>query len=389
MFRRILWIVLDSVGVGYSPDADKYGDVGANTLLHVYEKENSTLDTMAGMGLFEILGIPYKKKVEIVGAYGKAQESSAGKDTTTGHWEMAGLHIEEPFPTFPNGFPEELIDQFNQITGTKCLANCVASGTEIIQRFGDEHVRTGYPIVYTSADSVFQIACHEEIYPIEKLYDICRKAREILSGKYAVGRVIARPFVGSDGNYTRTKNRQDFSVDPFADTILDKVKAAGFETYGIGKIEDIFNHRGLTGSDHAHGNTECIAATFKALDIVKEGLIFVNLVDFDMIYGHRRDSLGYSKGLEEFDLAFSKIVPMLDEKDLILITADHGCDPTYKGTDHTREYVPILAWHKGMKRAVNLGTRATFRDMAATIAENFGLEDRFGAISFFANLKEN
>lgn len=386
MFNRILWIVLDSVGAGAAPDAGKYGDVGANTLLHVYQKERSALDNMAGMGLFRMLGTDYKKDVEVRGAYGKAEESSAGKDTTTGHWEMAGLQIEEPFPTFPNGFPEDLIAQFNTITGTQCLGNCVASGTEIIQRLGDEHVKTGYPIVYTSADSVFQIACHESLYPIEKLYEICRKTREILRGKYAVGRVIARPFIGKEGQYTRTKNRQDFSVDPFADTILDKLKTKGYETYGIGKIEDIFNHRGLTDSDHAHGNTECLKATYKALEKVKKGLIFVNLVDFDMIYGHRRDVLGYSQALEEFDIELGKYMKLLHDDDLILITADHGCDPSFKGTDHTREYVPVLAWHKNMKQSVDLGIRKTFRDMAATIAENFGLEDRFGAESFFVDI---
>lgn len=388
MFNRILWIVLDSVGAGAAPDAGKYGDVGANTLLHVYQRERSALDNMAGMGLFRMLGTDYKKDVEVRGAYGKAEESSAGKDTTTGHWEMAGLQIEEPFPTFPNGFPEDLIAQFNAITGTQCLGNCVASGTEIIQRLGDEHVKTGYPIVYTSADSVFQIACHESLYPIEKLYEICRKTREILCGKYAVGRVIARPFIDKEGQYTRTKNRQDFSVDPFADTILDKLKKRGYETYGIGKIEDIFNHRGLTDSDHAHGNTECLKATYKALEKVKKGLIFVNLVDFDMIYGHRRDVLGYSQALEEFDIELGKYMKSLHDDDLILITADHGCDPSFKGTDHTREYVPVLAWHKNMKQPINLGIRKTFRDMAATIAENFGLEDRFGAESFFVDITE-
>lgn len=389
MFKRILWIVLDSVGAGASPDAEHYGDTGANTLLHVYKKEQSDLDNMAKMGLFNILGIDYKRDLPVIGVYGKAKQSSAGKDTTTGHWEMTGLHIEKPFPTFPDGFPEELIRQFNQITATDCLGNCVASGTEIIQKFGDEHIRTGYPIVYTSADSVFQIACHEEIYPIEKLYHICREARKILTGKYGVGRVIARPFVGENGNYFRTKNRQDFSLDPIEDTILDKVKEIGLETYGIGKIEDIFNHRGLTASDHAHGNTECLKATYTTLDRVKEGIIFVNLVDFDMIYGHRRDSLGYSKALEEFDTELGKFMHLVKSDDLILITADHGCDPTFKGTDHTREYVPILAWNKQMKRDIHIGIRATLRDMAATVAENYGINQHFGAESFLTQIKES
>ncbi len=388
MFKRILWIVLDSVGAGDAPDAQKYGDEGANTLLHVYQAKNTTLDNMAKMGLFELLGIKYKKELPVVGAFGRAIESSAGKDTTTGHWEMAGLHIENAFPTFPNGFPQDLIDEFNAITGTKCIGNCVASGTEIIERLGEEHVKTGYPIVYTSADSVFQVACHEDLYPVEKLYDICKKIREKLSGKYAVGRVIARPFLGTVGNFYRTKNRADFSLEPFADTILDLLKAGGKESFGIGKIEDIFAHRGLTGSDHAHGNDECIASTYKALKIVKEGVIFVNLVDFDMIYGHRRDVDGYSKGLETFDVELKKFQELLNEDDLIIITADHGCDPTYKGTDHTREMVPVLAWHKKMKGAINLGIRNTYRDIAATIADNYNIQERFGATSFLKQLGE-
>lgn len=386
MFNRILWIVLDSVGCGNAPDAANYGDQGSNTLLHVYQNEQSDWDNLAKIGLFKLLDIKYKKNINVHGIYGSAIEASAGKDTTTGHWEMAGLLIQNPFPTFPNGFPDDLMDKFNAITGTSYLGNCVASGTEIIERLGDEHLRTKYPIVYTSADSVFQIACHEDIYPIEELYRICREARKILVGKYGVGRVIARPFTTVNGKYVRTKNRQDFSVEPFSDTILDLLEKNNIETFGIGKIEDIFNHRGLSGSDHAHGNPDCLLATHKALDTIKKGLIYVNLVDTDMIYGHRRDVKGYSKAIEEFDFELGNFMSNLNDDDLILITADHGCDPTYKGTDHTREQVPILAWYKGINREINIGTRNTFRDMAATIAENFGLDERFNATSFYKEI---
>lgn len=382
MFKRILWIVLDSVGCGNAPDASSYGDEGSNTLLHVYQEKKPNLDNLATIGLFKILDIDYKKKINLYGAYGSAIEASAGKDTTTGHWEMAGLLINKPFPTFPNGFPDEVMSEFDEITGTSHLGNCVASGTEIIERLGDEHVRTGYPIVYTSADSVFQIACDEEIYPIERLYDICRQTRNMLTGDYAVGRVIARPFIKVDGKYVRTKNRQDFSLDPLSDTILDILDRNGVPTYGVGKIEDIFNHRGLTYSDHAHGNTECLKATDKALSKLKKGLIFTNLVDFDMVYGHRRDVKGYSKALEEFDIELGNIMKNANDDDLIIITADHGCDPTYKGTDHTREQVPVLVWHKKIKGPINLGVRKSYRDMAATIAENFKVKERFDSNSF-------
>lgn len=382
MFKRILWIVLDSVGCGNAPDASSYGDEGSNTLLHVYQEKKPNLDNLASIGLFKILDIDYKKKINLCGAYGSAIEASAGKDTTTGHWEMAGLLINKPFPTFPNGFPDEVMSKFDKITGTSHLGNCVASGTEIIERLGDEHVRTGYPIVYTSADSVFQIACDEEIYPIERLYDICRQTRNMLTGDYAVGRVIARPFIKKDDKYVRTKNRQDFSLDPLSDTILDILDRNGVPTYGVGKIEDIFNHRGLTYSDHAHGNTECLKATHKALSKLKEGLIFTNLVDFDMVYGHRRDVEGYSKALEEFDIELGNIMKNANDDDLIIITADHGCDPTYKGTDHTREQVPVLVWHKNIRGPINLGIRKSYRDMAATIAENFKVKERFDSNSF-------
>lgn len=386
MYNRILWIVLDSVGVGCAPDAENYGDLGSNTLRNTIIVNKPKLDNLAKLGLYKIVNV--NDTNEVVGAYGRAVESSAGKDTTTGHWEMAGLQIDKPFPTYPNGFPNDVIEEFKKIVGTNVLGNCVASGTEIINRLGDEHLKTGYPIVYTSADSVFQIACHESLYPIEKLYDICEKSRRMLMGKHNVGRVIARPFVGSDGVYKRTENRRDFSLEPFGDTILDLLKNNNLSVYSIGKIDDIFMGKGITESDHAHGNPDCIKATFNALEKVKKGLIFTNLVDFDMIYGHRRDVEGYSKALEYFDNELLKIQNTMKNDDLLIITADHGCDPTFIGTDHTREMVPILVWSKQITKETNLGIRKSFRDIAATIAENFGINERFDAESFYNRIKE-
>ncbi len=386
MYNRILWIVLDSVGVGCAPDAENYGDLGSNTLRNTIIVNKPKLDNLAKLGLYKIVNV--NDTNEVVGAYGRAVESSAGKDTTTGHWEMAGLQIDKPFPTYPNGFPNDVIEEFKKIVGTNVLGNCVASGTEIINRLGDEHLKTGYPIVYTSADSVFQIACHESLYPIEKLYDICEKSRRMLTGKHNVGRVIARPFVGSDGVYKRTENRRDFSLEPFGDTILDLLKNNNLSVYSIGKIDDIFMGKGITESDHAHGNPDCIKATFNALEKVKKGLIFTNLVDFDMIYGHRRDVEGYSKALEYFDNELLKIQNTMKNDDLLIITADHGCDPTFIGTDHTREMVPILVWSKQITKETNLGIRKSFRDIAATIAENFGINERFDAESFYNRIKE-
>ncbi len=386
MYNRILWIVLDSVGVGCAPDAENYGDLGSNTLRNTIIVNKPKLDNLAKLGLYKIVNV--NDTNEVVGAYGRAVESSAGKDTTTGHWEMAGLQIDKPFPTYPNGFPNDVIEEFKKIVGTNVLGNCVASGTEIINRLGDEHLKTGYPIVYTSADSVFQIACHESLYPIEKLYDICEKSRRMLTGKHNVGRVIARPFVGSDGVYKRTENRRDFSLEPFGDTILDLLKNNNLSVYSIGKIDDIFMGKGITESDNAHGNPDCIKATFNALEKVKKGLIFTNLVDFDMIYGHRRDVEGYSKALEYFDNELLKIQNTMKNDDLLIITADHGCDPTFIGTDHTREMVPILVWSKQITKETNLGIRKSFRDIAATIAENFGINERFDAESFYNRIKE-
>ncbi len=387
--NKICLIVLDAVGAGELPDADKYGDTGANTLGNVIKVAKPSLPNMAKMGLgkMETIEYPYNGKIE--GGYGRANEISPGKDTTTGHWEMAGIQLKEAFPTFHEGFPQEVIRGFEEAIGRKTLGNYAASGTAIIEELGEEHLKTGYPIVYTSADSVFQIACHEDVYSIEELYEICEIAREkILTGPYAVGRVIARPFTGKPGNFTRMAQRKDFSVKPFKKTILDILKENGLESIGVGKIEDIFAYQGITQSTHSTGNPACIETTINYLKEDFRGLLFVNLVDTDMIYGHRRDPKGFGKTLEYFDQKLEEIKSLLSENDLLIITADHGCDPTFKGTDHTREYAPILCWSPGIKKEVDLGTRKTFSDIAATIAQAFGIEEGFGATSFYETLFE-
>ncbi len=384
--RRIFWIVLDSVGAGALPDAAQYGDAGANTLGHIIERENPSLPNMEAMGLGLIPNVGGKQSENGAGAYGRAAELSAGKDTTTGHWELAGLKLEKPFPLYPNGFPPEVIGAFEEAIGTKTLGNYPASGTAILDELGEEHMKTGYPIVYTSGDSVFQIACHEDVYPVEKLYEMCRIARNLLVGEHCVGRVIARPFVGTGkGAFQRTLHRHDYSVEPFGRTVLDALKDKGIFTMGIGKIEDIFCMQGLCESDHAAGNPNCVDALLKVMKRDFEGLVFVNLVDFDSVYGHRRDVKGYAGALEYFDQRLNEIKALMTEDDLLIITADHGCDPVHTGTDHTREYVPVLCWHPGMTKLTDLGTRKTYADIAATIAEIFGCDERFNAESF-ANL---
>ena len=381
--KRVIWIVLDSAGAGYLPDAGEYGDEGANTIGHIAEKMELNIPHMLEMGLGYLPMLHLPEYQAGGGAYGRAIEVSKGKDTTTGHWEMAGVKLDRPFPLYPDGFPKDVMDAFEAAIGTKTLGNKPASGTAILDELGEEHMRTGYPIVYTSGDSVFQIACHEDIYPVEKLYEMCRIARKQLVGEHAVGRVIARPFVGSGkGHFQRTGGRRDFSLEPVSDTILDVMKQNGLDVLGVGKIEDIFAHRGLTASNHAAGNPACIEATIEYMKQPFNGLLFVNLVDTDSIYGHRRDVEGYGHALEYFDERLPEICGLMGEEDLLIITADHGCDPTYKGTDHTREYVPILCWKKGLEGHHPLGTRPTYADMAATIADFFGLKERFGAASF-------
>ncbi|MGB4373692.1 MAG: phosphopentomutase, partial [Halanaerobiales bacterium] len=374
--NRVILIVLDSVGIGALPDAGKYGDSGANTLVHIGEAIGGLkLPNMEELGLGKIEEIPgIDGGLAARGSYGKMAEASPGKDTTTGHWELAGIILDRPFPTYPEGFPAEVIEEFKKAIGRDILGNKPASGTAIIDELGGEHMATGKPIVYTSADSVFQIAVHEEIIPVGELYDICQKARELLQGEHAVGRVIARPFIGSPGNFKRTENRADFSLEPTGITMLDRIIAGGQSVYAVGKISAIFADKGISRSWHTVDNMETVDAALEALEELEEGLLFVNLVEFDMVHGHRRNVEGYTRALEDFDERIPEILASLGRDDLLVITADHGCDPTYKGTDHTREYVPLLIYGDRVKEDHNLGIRETFADLAATITELLEVE---------------
>ena len=381
--KRTILIVLDSVGIGELPDAALYGDEGANTIGNTVKATGLRLPNMEKLGLGHIPQANLPEHPEARGVSGRLREVSPGKDTTTGHWEMAGVRLSAPFPTYPDGFPDEVIARFEAAIGRKTLGNYAASGTVIIEDLGEEHMRTGFPIVYTSADSVLQIAAHEEIIPLDGLYAMCETARRLMTGEHAVGRVIARPFTGPrKGEFRRTPGRRDFSLDPIGRTILDDLKDAGHDVIGVGKIEDIFAHRGLTASDHAAGNKACTESMLRFLDTSFDGLLFVNLVDFDMVHGHRRDVKSYAAALREFDDALPSILAKLRPEDLLLITADHGCDPTFRGSDHTREHAPLLAYRTGMKWYAALGDRETFSDIAATVAEYHGLHQRYGAASF-------
>lgn len=381
---RVFLTVLDAVGAGELPDAADYGDVGTNTLGHVIAACDPKLPNMASLGLGKIPGTGYRWDGPVKGVWGRAAERSKGKDTTSGHWEIAGVRVEKAFPTFPDGFPASFIEAFEKAIGHKCIGNKPASGTAILDELGAQHLRDHTPIVYTSGDSVFQIACHEEIFPPEKLWEICRIAREMLQGDLAVGRVIARPFIGTEpGKFVRTGNRRDFSLPPCGRTLPDAVKDAGMESIGVGKIEDIFAHRGLTISDHAAGNPACMDSMIKFMKKDFNGLCFTNLVDTDSVYGHRNDPAGYAKALEEFDVRLKEMMDLVRPGDLMIVTADHGCDPTYvQTTDHSREYIPILAWTPEMQKSVDLGDRKTYADIGATCAEWLGLPDRFNAESF-------
>lgn len=355
MSKRVFLIVLDSFGVGALPDASFYGDEGSNTYGHILKSCPSLhLPNLEKLGLKHLIG-KGERDVDKDAAYGRMIEHSKGKDTTTGHWELAGITLDKPFPTFPNGFPEEFIRRFEQVTGYGTLGNKAASGTAILDELGAEHLATGKLIVYTSADSVFQIAAHEKVVPVETLYAICKQAREMLTGELAVGRVIARPFTGEPGAFTRLPLRHDYSLAPVKETVLDVLHAAGKDVIGVGKIGDIFAGRGLTQSLPTHGNTEGIEVLLTLAKRDFDGLAFVNLVDFDMLYGHRRDPDGYAKALEEFDACLPELIGALSENDLLMITADHGCDPTFKGTDHTREAVPMLQYGKALKHKGELG----------------------------------
>ncbi|WP_240746373.1 phosphopentomutase [Trichloromonas acetexigens] len=371
----MLLITLDGCGIGELPDAARYGDVGANTLGHVAEACGGLdLPHLQALGLGNILQLPGVPTVAAPqGGWGRMAEASAGKDTTTGHWEIAGIIEPNPLPTYPTGFPEEIIAALRRETGLDFLGNIAASGTEILKELGDEHLRSGRPIVYTSADSVFQVAAHEGIIPVERLYEICRAARRILD-PYRIGRVIARPFVGdAPENYRRTANRHDFSLSPTAPTILDGMTAAGIPVFGVGKIRDIFAGCGIGDYVYSSDNRDGMAKTLTALAAMERGLIFTNLVDFDMLYGHRLDAKGFGQALEEFDRWLPECRAALKAEDLLIVTADHGCDPTTPGSDHTREYVPLLVWSPAMAQGTALGVRTSFADVAATLAEAYGL----------------
>ncbi|MBQ3031620.1 MAG: phosphopentomutase [Anaerotignum sp.] len=390
--KRAIIIVLDSVGIGELPDAADFGDVGSNTLVNIKKaRPETSLPNMAALGLGNIQGedIHLLGKVDAPkGCFCKMGEKSIGKDTTTGHWEIAGIVTAKPFPTYTEtGFPKEVMDAFEEAIGTKTLGNYSASGTVIIQDLGAEHVKTGYPIVYTSADSVFQIAAHEDVIPLERLYEICGIARKILTGEHGVARVIARPFIGSEAEgFTRTKNRKDFSLEPTGVTILDLAKEKGMEVVAIGKIEDIFEHRGMTKADHTTNNADGIEKTIQYMKDDFEGILFTNLVDTDMIYGHRNDVEGYAGALEYFDGKLPEIMAQLKDEDILIITADHGCDPTTPSTDHSREYVPVLVCGKPVKEGVDLGIRKGFTDLGQTVADYLGLDAKFDADSFLQDI---
>lgn len=384
--KRVFLIVLDSVGIGALPDAHLYSDEGTNTLLSCHKTGLLDIPNMKRMGLSQIEGCEYLGKSENpLASFGRCREKSKGKDTTTGHWEIAGLVLDRAFPTYPDGFPKEILDEFERQTGRKVLCNKPYSGTEVIKDYGKEHMETGALIVYTSSDSVFQIAAHEDVVPVETLYEYCRIARKILVGKHAVGRVIARPFVGEDGNFTRTNNRRDFSVEPTGETVLDLLKNDGFDVISVGKINDIFATVGITKDTDSHGNTECMEMTLKMLDEDFNGLCFINLVDFDSSFGHRNNAVGYAEELNRFDKHLGEILQKLRDDDLLIITADHGCDPGDVSTDHTREYTPLLVYCKNVK-SHNLGTRDGFCDIAASVAEYLGIEYNLHGKSFMGEI---
>lgn len=376
--KRIFLIVLDSFGIGAMPDAAEYGDQGVNTLGTVAASSYFHVPNLKKLGLFHIDGVECgKSEEEPIGRYARMTEASKGKDTTIGHWEIAGVVSEKPLPTYPSGFPQELLCEFSRRTGRGILCNLPYSGTQVIMDYGDEHVKTGKLIVYTSADSVFQVAAHESIVPLEELYRDCEIARELLTGEYGVGRVIARPFTGSGGQYTRTAGRHDYSLLPPGVTMLDQLKEQGYDVIGVGKIRDIFAGKGLTEYVYTAGNAEGIEKTLAYMDRDFEGLCFINLVDFDMLYGHRNDIAGYAKALTYFDGKLTQILSKLKEEDLLMITADHGCDPGYTvSTNHSREYTPFLLYGPGI-RPENLGTRKTFADIGATVLQYFGIVPEF------------
>jgi phosphopentomutase len=383
--KRFILIVLDSVGIGALPDADQYGDVGSNTLVNTAREVGGLrVPHMAALGLGNIASIPGVPPADHPqGNYGKMAERSAGKDSTSGHWELMGLITERPLPTYPNGFPTDVIEPFENAIGQKVLGNKAASGTVIIEELGREHLKTRRPIVYTSADSVFQIAAHVDVIPLDELYRMCRIAREQLQGRHGVGRVIARPFAGPPGRFMRTAERKDFSLPPQGETVLDQLKEADWPVVGIGKIEDLFAGRGLTEAIHTRNNADGLVRLQEQMSLVDRGALLINLVDFDMLWGHRNDPRAYADGLEDFDRGLGEILPLIKGGDLVVISADHGNDPTTPSTDHSREYVPLLAFGPGFKRGIDLGTRSSFADLGATVAEAFGLQGTGQGRSFW------
>ena len=387
--KRAILIVLDSVGVGELKDAKSYGDEGSHTLDNVYKSCNGLeINELEKLGIGNIEGVNAPKKCDnAIGAFGRCEEASKGKDTVTGHWEISGVILEEPLNTYPQGFSDDIINEFKKRANIEgILGNIVASGTQIIEDLGEEHVKTGYPIIYTSADSVFQIAAHEDVIPVEKLYEMCEIARNMLVDKWAVGRVIARPFIGEAPNFKRTSNRRDYALDPFNKTMLEYLKDANYEVAAVGKIEDIYNKKGITSAVYTKSNMDGVDKTLEYMDTVNEGLIFTNLVDFDMLYGHRNDPAGYGKALEDFDNRLQEIYSKMDEEDILIITADHGCDPTTSSTDHSREHIPVLVYGKNVKPGVNIGTRETFADIGKTILDFFNVQNELVGKSFLNDI---
>lgn len=395
--KRVFLIVLDSFGIGEMPDAANYGDEGSNTIKAASSSKYFCMPNMKKLGLFDIDGVEIEHKdedwakadVTPVGAYGRMTEASKGKDTTIGHWEIAGIVSDQPLPTFPNGFPKELLDQFEQRTGRKVICNKPYSGTDVIRDYGEEHLKTGALIVYTSADSVFQIAAHESIVPIEQLYEYCEIAREICQGKYGVGRIIARPFEGEVGNFKRTSRRHDYSLVPPKTTMLDQIIESGLDVLAVGKINDIFAGKGISDVVRTANNQEGIERTLEYMKKDFNGICFTNLVDFDMLYGHRNDAEGYAKALTYFDERLPEMLASLREDDLLMITADHGCDPVTPSTDHSREYTPFVIYGDKVKNNTNLGTRESFADIAATILEYFGIEQKVSGKSVLKDIIKN
>ncbi len=389
--KRVILIVLDSVGVGELPDANKFNDVGSHTLDNTVKYcKGLNIPNLKKLGIGNIEGVNSIEEEKIpLGAFGKAKEESMGKDTVTGHWEIAGVITKTPLGTYPDGFPDEIIEEFKEKANVKgILGNKVASGTAIIEELGEEHIKTGFPIIYTSADSVFQIAAHEDVIPVERLYEMCKIAREMLVGDKLIGRVIARPFIGEAPNFKRTSNRHDYAIDPFDKTALDYIKEANMKVKAVGKISDIYNGKGITDSVHSVSNMDGVDKTLDYMKEDFEGLIFTNLVEFDMNFGHRNDPEGYGKALEDFDNRLPEIFNTMKEEDILIITADHGCDPTTESTDHSREYIPVLIYGKNLKGNVNIGVRKSFSSIGKTILDYLLIDNTLHGESFLKEIQQ-